>query len=166
MKIHRTIIGLVGLLLWYGACSQNDSATGQLRSSLSTATDSQTLPDQPQRLAFLARYVPAKSPISAAEFVIRYQDNSGGAVPGPSDWDIRAVMQIERDGAAAWHEGWNACADAPDTSWATPLLARRPQWRTPHSSPQCYRNPRAPRSQVVLYADDGILLYRSSSAPY
>ena len=161
------MVGLVVVLLWCCACSQNDSAKGQTRGSLTTATDSQTMPDQQQRLAFLTRYVSARSPISDAEFIIRYQDNSGGAVPGPSDWDIRAVVQIERAGAAAWHEGWAACAgeDAPDTSWAAPLLARRPQWRTPRSSLQCYRNPRSPRSYVVLYLDDGILLYRSASAP-
>jgi hypothetical protein len=157
------MIGLVVMLM--SACSQSDSAKSQPRGSLTTSTDSQSLPDQQQRVAFLARYVTPKSPVRDAEFIIHYQDNGGGLVPGPSDWDIRAVVQIEREHAAAWHEGWPACAgqDAPDTSWAAPLLARHPQWLTPQSSPRCYRNPRAPMSYLLLYVDDGIILYKSST---
>jgi hypothetical protein len=167
LKIHRTIGGLVVMLLWCCACSQNESTKGLPRGSLTTVTDSQALPDKVQRLAFLARYVAPRSPIGDAEFMIKYQDNSGGAVPGPSDWDIRAVVQIEREGAAAWHQGWAACGGegAPDTSWAAPLLARRPQWLALRSSPACYRNPRAPRSYIVVYVDEGIVLYKSASAP-
>jgi hypothetical protein len=78
---HPTLIGLVMLM---SACSPSDSAKGP-RGSLSTSTDSQTLPDQQQRIAFLSRYVTPKSPIRDTEFIIHYQDNSGGLVPGPSD---------------------------------------------------------------------------------
>jgi hypothetical protein len=148
------------MLLACCACSSSGNPEAAPRGSLTTDTDSQSLPDKTQRLEFLARYLRSKSPIADAEYVIRYQDNSGGAVPGPSDWDIRAVLQVERQGAA-WHEGWVAC-DA-DTGWAQPLLDRRPQWRTLRSSPQCYRNPRTPASFVILYEEDGIVLYRNTS---
>lgn len=152
------------------ACSSSGTPEATSRGSLTTDTDSQSLPDKDQRLAFLARYLRFKSPVADAEYVIRYQDNSGGAIPGPSDWDIRAVLQVERQGAA-WHDGWVGCAGGAsdahkpgvDTGWAQPLLDRRPQWRTLRSSPRCYRNPRTPASFAILYEEDGIVLYRNTS---
>lgn len=149
----------VVVLLWCWACSSGGSLT--------TDTDSQSLPDRQQRLEFLARYLRLRSPVSDAEYIIRYQDNSGGGVPGPSDWDIRAVLQVERE-SAAWHEGWVACADgarepAVDTAWAAPLLGRRPPWKALRSSPRCYRDPNAPASFAIVYEEDGLVLYRNTS---
>jgi hypothetical protein len=119
------------------ACSSGNGPEAGRGGSLTTDTDSRSLPDKDQRLAFLARYLRAKSPIADAEFIIRYRDNSGGTIPGPSDWDIRAVLQVESR-PAAWHEGWVPCAagdaagDSPlavDMAWAEPLLGRRPHWQ-------------------------------------
>jgi len=136
--------------------------------SLTTNTDSQSLPDKQARLAFLARYLRSKSPIVDAEYVIRYQDNSGGMIPGPSDWDIRAVLQVEGQ-TSVWHAGWAPCptqgpsdAGPPgvDTTWAEPLLGRRAQWQTRRSSPRCYRSA---HSVVLVYEEDNLVVYRNTS---
>jgi hypothetical protein len=152
------------------ACSPGSTPEAAQGGSLTTDTDSRSLPDKDQRLAFLGRYLRAKSPIVDAEFIIRYRDNSGGAIPGPSDWDIRAVLQVDRP--PAWHEGWMPCTaagsagdsrSAVDTAWAEPLLARRPHWQALRSPPDCYRNPRSAASVVLVYEDDSIVLYRNTT---
>jgi hypothetical protein len=135
--------------------------------SLTTDTDSRTLPDRPQRLAFLARYLRSKSPITDAEFIIHYRDNSGGGVPGPSDWDIRAALQVAD--TAAWRAGWEPCpaagsggaAEVP--AWARALLQRRPAWQNPHAAPQCFRDPRHRASMAIFYDDDHLVAYKNTS---
>lgn len=173
----RRFVGmcLAVLLLSCWACANGEREAAEReaapRGSLTTDTDSRSLPDKQQRLAFLARYLRFKSPIVDTEFIIRYQDNSNGMVPGPSDWDIRAVLQVEGH-AAAWHAGWAPCAPkspsdahqpAFDAAWAAPLLGRRAQWQTLRASPRCYRNPRSAASFLVLYEEDNLVLYRNSS---
>lgn len=134
--------------------------------TLTTDTDSRTLPDRPQRLAFLARYLRSKSPITDAEFIIHYRDNSGGGVPGPSDWDIRAALQVTD--MAAWRADWEPCpvtgsgtAEVP--AWARALLQRRPEWQKLHAAPHCFRDPRHPANLAILYDDDHLVAYRNTS---
>ena len=149
------------------ACSSKSQSPAP--GGLTTDTDSRTLPDAQRRLDFLARYLRSKSPISDAEYIIHYRDNSSGSIPGPSDWDIRAVLQVADDGAA-WHAGWEPCpaADAPATAdaaptWVQELLDRRPAWRARHLPPRCFRDPRHRASVVLVYGDDHLVAYRTSS---
>lgn len=160
----------VALIFPLAACSSPSQTPAQ--GGLTTDTDSRSLPDARQRVDFLARYLRSKSPILDAEFIIHYRDNSGGSVPGPSDWDIRAVLQLADDGAA-WHAGWEPCpatADSdsatPDTvpSWARALLDRRPQWRQLRSQPRCFRDSRHRASMVFVYSDDHVVAYGTSSS--
>jgi hypothetical protein len=135
--------------------------------SLTTDTDSRTLPDRQQRLGFLARYLRSKSPITDAEFNIHYRDNSGGGVPGPSDWDIRAALQVAD--TAAWRAGWEPCPAAGSAgtaevpAWARALVQRPPEWQSPHSAPHCFRDPRHRASMAILYDDDHLVAYRTTS---
>lgn len=162
----RGSIGRIAAAVLLACCACSSSSSPGSRGSLTTDTDSQSLPDREQRMAFLARYLRLKSPITDAEYIIRYQDNGGGAVPGPSDWDIRAVLQVEGP-AAAWHQGWEPCAAegaaAVEMGWAQPLLERRPVWTTLRASPRCYRDPHAPASVAMVYEEDGVVLYRNAS---
>jgi hypothetical protein len=127
--------------------------------SLTTDTDSGALAEPRQRVEFVGRYVRARSPISDAEFVIRYHDNSAG-VPGPSDWDVRAVLQVADP--APWAAGWQPCAGGAP-AWATPLLDRHPAWRRARTAPRCFRDPRHRATQLALWADDHLVAYRSAS---
>lgn len=146
------------------ACSSSSPPAASR--SLTTDTDSRALPDVAQRLAFLARYLRFKSPVSDAEYIIHYHDNSGGSIPGPSDWDIRAVLQVADDGAA-WHAGWEPCpaSAAPDAvpDWARDLLDRRPPWKAARASPRCYRDPRSAASTVLVFADDHLVAYATAT---
>lgn len=166
--------GLVLGLALLAACSGSGSSRAPAQGGgLTTDTDSRSLPDVQPRLDFLARYLKLKSPVTDAEYIIHYRDNSGGSIPGPSDWDIRAVLQVADDGAA-WHAGWEPCpaatgagSDAQDTvpAWARALLERRPPWRSPRASPRCFRDPRHPASVALVFGEDHLVAYGSSSEP-
>ena len=163
------LLGLLVALQWT-ACARDQRPARAAQGSLTTDTDSRTLPDRRQRLDFLARYLRPKSPIADAEFVIHYRDNSGGAIPGPSDWDIRAVIEAEGD-AAPWYAGWKPCAGpgvpdgtaATEPAWAPSLLQRRPRWQEPRTTPRCFRDPRSPATRAVVYEQNRLVLYSSSS---
>jgi len=160
--------GLAVLLLWACACSSSSPGAppAASRSGLTTDTDSRSYTDTSQRLEFLARYLKIKSPLVDAEYVIHFRDNSAGAIPGPSDWDIRAALQVSGD-VAAWHAGWEPCPPAaPDVpAWGRELLARRPGWQHPGTPPRCFRDPRHRASIAFVYDADHLVLYRNSSEP-
>lgn len=150
-------------LLW--ACSGSSQAPAP--GGLTTDTDSRSLPDVQRRLELLARYLRPRSPITDAEYIIHYRDNNGGSIPGPSDWDIRAVLQVADDGSA-WHAGWEPCPASAGTqvvvpAWARALLDRRPRWQRLRSSPSCFRDPHHHASRVIVHGPDHLVVYRSSS---
>ncbi|HMG57563.1 MAG TPA: hypothetical protein VK601_28880 [Kofleriaceae bacterium] len=172
MSAPPSVRGLVlGALIAACACACACSSQATAPPGLTTDTDSRSLPDAQRRVEFLARYLRSKSPITDAEYTIHYRDNGGGSISGPSDWDIRAVLQLADDGSA-WHAGWEPCptaagaaAGTPDAvpAWARALLDRRPAWRTPRASPGCFRDPRHRASTVIVYAEDHLVAYGSSS---
>jgi hypothetical protein len=155
------------LVLWACACSSSGAPPPTAsRGGLTTDTDSRLQADRLQRLEFLARYLKTKSPLADAEYVIHYQDNSTGAIPGPSDWDIRAALQPSGD-VVAWHAGWEPCPPAVAgavPAWGRELLARRPEWQHISAPPRCFRDPRR-TSIAFVYDADHLVVYRSSSEP-
>jgi hypothetical protein len=164
--ISRCLAIGIALLTACSGSPQSPPAGG-----LTTDTDSRSLPDAQGRLELLSRYLRSKSAITDAEYIIHYRDNSGGSIPGPSDWDIRAVLQVADDGSA-WHAGWEPCPAAAGAApggqdavpaWARALLDRRPQWHSLRSSPSCFRDPRHYASTVIIYADEHLVAYGSSS---
>ena len=79
------------------ACTGSDDLT--------TNTASSTFAVKAEKLAFLHRYVLSTPGLLDAEYSIVYKDNSGGMVPGPSDWDIRLAAHVDPDSALAWTAG-------------------------------------------------------------
>jgi len=115
----------------------------------------------------LTRYLRAKSPINDAEFVIHYRDNSTGAVPGPSDWDIRAAMEVAD--IAPWRTGWEACpaGDAGHGTdlllpWARDLVEHRPAWKV-LGEPHCFHDPHHHAAVAFIYDDGLLVVYRNAS---
>jgi hypothetical protein len=148
-----------------GACACSSSSTAASRGGLTADTDSQSFADRPARLEFLARYLKTRSPLADAEYVIHYRDNSTGAIPGPSDWDIRAVLQPSGD-VAAWYAGWETCPPpAVIPAWTRELLARRPEWLHASAPPRCFRDPQHRASIAFVYDADHLVVYRNSSEP-
>ena len=70
-----------------------------------------------ERTKFLNDYVTFRRTYETLDFDIMYQNNGGGTVPGPSDWDVRLIATVPASELQAWiPAGVNASA-APDIAW-------------------------------------------------
>lgn len=65
------------------------------------------------RVELLERYVTFRRPFEDLAFVIDYQNNSGGLLGGPSEWDIRVVAVVPAGSIEQWVEG-AVVTEAPD----------------------------------------------------
>jgi hypothetical protein len=114
-----------------------------------------------EKIAFLSRYLSAKSDIEAAEFIIEYQDNSGGWVPGPSDWDIQAAMKMQPRDTRLWAEGLDRdLSEDHDLSWGM-RLTQSEGWRI-ESKPQIFVSQNRDVT-VAIFGPEGIVLKRVRS---
>ena len=86
----------------------------------STNTSSDKFATLAEKAAFLQEYVSFNRNYRQLDFSIRYTNNSGGMVPGPSDWDVCIVAEVPPAELAAWQSGLKPAA-SPDTEWVTKL---------------------------------------------
>ena len=109
------------------------------RPNLTTDTQSSQFTTETAKLAFLQRYLKLATPVQAAEFHIIYHDNSGGFVPGPSDWDIRVLLKVAPADIVQWTTGMQPTpTDQIDLAWAKAFAAQHPTW-TMTSEPEIYQ---------------------------
>ena len=91
---------------------------GGSRGPASTDTSSASFPTRTERFEFLQRYVTFRRGYRELDFHIVYRDGGGGAVPGPSEWDIRVVAIVPAEELASWvPAGVKALATADRTGW-------------------------------------------------
>lgn len=102
-----------------------------------TDTRSRTLPTAKERTAFLCGYLVCPTTPSDAAFHVMFQDNSGGMVPGPSDFTIRAMVKVTPDETELWVRGCTQAQLEARPAWVGDLLAERPGW-APKSAPDTY----------------------------
>ncbi len=97
MKILFSTI-LIGLLLLIAGCD-SDSKT--------TNTKSSTFKAKKEKITFLEKYVTFKRNYEELDFYISYQDNSGGMLSAPSDWDIGLIAIVPQNEINLWFKGLN-----------------------------------------------------------
>jgi len=108
-----------------------------------------------------------ESNVEAAEFHIRYQDNSGGWVPGPSDWDIQAVMKVRPEDLSRWTEEMSTVgADSREgnvfdgwPNWGYSLLPDDPRWQV-GSKPTVFARQDG-SIMVAVFQPEGIVMKRA-----
>jgi len=115
-----------------------------------------------EKIAFLRRYLTLKSEVEAAEFIVDYQDNSGGWIPGRSDWDIMAVMKMRPRDTMLWTQTfYKVSPDEQDLSWGMNLLPTEDRWRI-ESEPQVFVA--GDRTAIVaVFEPEGIVFKRVKS---
>jgi hypothetical protein len=119
-----------------------------------------------EKVLFLAKYLQMESDIEAAEFHIRYQDNSGGLVPGPSEWDIQAVMKVEPEDLGPWSKGMIRVGADPGEGpvfkdwpeWGYSLLPHNPNWQI-KSKPTVFAGQDG-SVMVAIFEPEGIVMKR------
>jgi len=128
----------------------------------STDTWSASLEDKTEKLAFLREYLAILSEVIDAEYHIVYHDNSGGMIPGPSDWDIRAVLKVAPEDVPLWTDGVNMLISYQlDPSMWDDLKTAYFTWTEPEGI-ECWKLPDS-KIYMVTYIDSGIILLRAST---
>jgi hypothetical protein len=54
------------------------------------------------RIEFIENYVNFRRSYNKLEYVVLYQNNGSGMVPGPSDWDIKILAVVPANEVAEW----------------------------------------------------------------
>jgi hypothetical protein len=94
------LVGRLGLAsLFTGMVLLTGCGKSGPESTNCTSTGFATLND---RIEYLQRYVKFRRTYETLDFAIQYSDNSGGMVPGPSDWDVRLVAVVPAAEIADW----------------------------------------------------------------
>jgi hypothetical protein len=132
-------------------------ARSETSASLTTDTHSAQFATDAEKIAFLRRYITLDSAVEATEFHIVYHDNAGGAVPGPSDWDMRVALKVAPADTPAWTHGLQETNSADvDLSWGIDLLPDTSCWARA-SQPQIFQ--RVGGGVIVAaFTSEGIIL--------
>jgi hypothetical protein len=109
------------------------------------------------QIAFLKQYLALPSTITATEFHIVYHDNAAGLAPGPSDWDIQAMIKVAPGDIPRWTTGMQriAAQDA-DLGWIDALRLPEARWATT-SQPTVYIRA---QTIVVVFEREGVVARR------
>ena len=129
--------------------------------SLTTHTSSTQFKAQQEKMDFLKRYLVNHAGLQDAEYRIDYQDNSGGGVSGPSDYDMRIALRIAPDSLAAWTNGLQRQPFTIDRGPWGALTLDSSKWRM-NSSPELYG---AGREVKLVYRSEGIVLTYYGTMP-
>ena len=103
----RAFIFIATLLLV--ACNSSGPAT--------TRTNSSSFASIAERVRFLEEYVTFRRTYETLDFDIMYQNNGGGMVPGPSDWDLRLVASVPESELLAWIPEGAKASPTADKEW-------------------------------------------------
>ena len=157
--MKRTIYGLIifmGLLI---GCSLLllPSPTNRGESDRTTDTWSSSFESAEESLMFLSEYLTMFSEVLDAEYHIVFHDNSGGLVPGPSDWDIRAALKVTPEDIPLWTEGMKKLVPGQiDVDLWNELKSERFTWQADELV-EYWRRPDS-RVVIVVYPESGIIL--------
>lgn len=104
--------------------SLNGCGSGEQSGPPSTDTRSTTIPELADRIDFLQTYVSFDRQYEQLEFNINFKNNSGGFVPGPSDWDIQLVAKVPPHEIPLWTEGLKPSSEEEGLwlSWLAPEI--------------------------------------------
>lgn len=96
---------------------------GCTEKSRSTDTRSTSFATAKERAAFLCAYALCASPVKDAAFHVVFHDNSRGFVPGPDDYDIEAVLAVEKDDLEKWTRGCTPASVDGRPPWFSEITA-------------------------------------------
>jgi hypothetical protein len=156
--LTRLILPIASLYLV--ACSDLSRTVGRDRSSLTTNTYSSRFNSDRQKIEFLSKYLKFLSPIEATEFHIVYHDNSTGILPGPSDWNIEAVMKVSPSNLKRWTQELKLQQQPIDLAWGYALIAKDKQRWNLKSKPRIYTRYSV---RIAVFEAEGVVFKSVSS---
>lgn len=124
--------------------------------SMSTDTHSKQFATDADKIRFLKRYLSLPTVVEAAEFHVAYHDNSGGGIPGPSDWDMQVVLKVAPQDLSVWTQNMKVTtAQKQDLAWGYSLAQQR-GWIL-QSTPKVYT---APGKIVAVFEKERFIFKR------
>lgn len=147
--LHVGVLALFGLLLM--ACDGASRGTGPA----TTDTHSSQFSTDADKIAFARTYLIMPSDVEATEYHIVYHNNGDGRVPGPSDYDVQAVLKVAPADIGKWTDGLAPAPLTEDISWGYALLPNNPRWAVA-STPSIYVRPGS-NTVVAVFAPEGIV---------
>ena len=70
-----------------------------------------------ERIQFLENYVTFRRQYEKLDYDIVYQNNGGGMIPAPSEWDIRLIAVVPKIEIDTWVPTGAKKSDAPSQTW-------------------------------------------------
>ena len=127
------------------------------KKSMSTNTTSTNFKSSIDKVGFLKKYLTFYSDILDTEYIIIYRDNSKGLIKGPSDWDMRVVMKVNKASINKWTKGLDKVDDKViDLNWWNKVPIDNENWKL-SSKPEFYKK-KGERVYLVVYDQEGIIL--------
>lgn len=126
---------------------------------MSTDTHSKQFATDTAKIQFLKRYLSFPTAVEAAEFHVVYHDNSGGMVPGPSDWDMQVVLKVAPQDLSAWTHNLKVTSEQQDLAWGYRLAQQR-GWK-PQSKPKVYTGA---GKIVAVFEKEGFIFKRLTTS--
>jgi hypothetical protein len=152
--ILLTIVGAVGFQHWV-----YEPFNAYYFPNRSTNTNSKQFATDVDKIRFLKRYLTLPSAVEATEFYVVYHDNSSG-IPGPSDWDIQAVLKVAPQHLSAWTQNLKANLKKQDLAWGYRLAQQR-GWKL-QSAPKVYA---ATGKIVAVFEKEGFIFQKVTTMP-
>jgi hypothetical protein len=114
--------------------------------------------DLAERIQFVEKYVNFRRKYAKLDYDIMYQNNGGGMVPAPSDWDIRLIAVVPKTEIEAWVPVGAEKKDDPSPAWLKDI----PGTIERDEITEWYR-----KSGIVIGVDRerSIVAYRNTSTP-
>lgn len=106
---------LLAFQAFLGGCGQSGPDSVKINSS--------AISSMSERITILERYVNFRRSYESLDFDLIYHNNSGGLVPGPSDWDIRLVTRVPRSELPTWVIS-GSTVTTPDRDWLKSVPTR------------------------------------------
>lgn len=102
MAIAGTVVALATIVIAIAVALMMFSDQG--RGSKDADLTSRDIPTASERVRVLRRYVNSDLPLTDASFTVVIHDNEDGrlTVPGPSEWDIRAIATVPDGQFSGW----------------------------------------------------------------
>jgi hypothetical protein len=109
------------------------------------------------RVEFIERYVTFRRTYLNLEYAVDYQNNSGGMVPGPSDWDIKLVAVVPAEEIDDWIPEGAARADHAPPKWVESVPGDIPRDKVT----EWYR--KGSSMAVGVHRETSTVVYRNST---
>jgi hypothetical protein len=123
---------------------------------------SKDIKDQKEKEEILNKYLNKHSRVLDSEYYIKYQDNGGGLVPGPSDYYISVALKLQPDSIYNWVSHLEPTTPFKTDDWEG--LSLNPKSWELIGKTKYYRSSLGTELKVV-YTEQNIILAQYSTMP-